>query len=270
MNKIYKISNDFDDNLYIGKTSRSLIVRLKEHERNASGCKKSYIHNAIQAHGIEHFTITLIEDNIPDELIDEKEKYWIAYYDSYKNGYNLTPGGEGHSLSDEDIKAIRNLWEQGYSITEISELLEMSRSTVYHRVCLYPDFDVKENRQRSIARFSKAIDQYTENKEYIQSFPSINEASRQLNIDAKLISACILNHYKCKGFYFCEKDQPLIIKTNKKIVGQFNSNTGELIQIFNGAREAARQMSVDSSCIIKACNSNDKKKSKGFIWRYLE
>jgi len=27
--------------------------------------------------------------------VNEREKYWIKFYDSYYNGYNATLGGEG-------------------------------------------------------------------------------------------------------------------------------------------------------------------------------
>lgn len=269
MNKIYKISNDFNNKVYIGKTSRELNIRFHEHEINSSGCN-SYIHNSIKEHGIEHYKITLIEDNIFDEKINERERYWISYYNSYKNGYNLTPGGDGRSLSDDLIQRIEELYIQGKTCTEISLELNLPHSTVYHRLSNCTWFDKEENYKRSIAHFCKPIDQYNENKEYIQSFPSINEASRILDIDAKQISAGIIKHYKVKGFYFCPNGEQLIINKKKKIVGQFDKKTKELIQTFDGAREAARQIGVDSSCIIRACNSNDTKSSKGFLWRYLD
>ena len=36
----------------------------------------------------------LEESNKTLNELNEKEKYWIAYYDSYNNGYNQTPGGD--------------------------------------------------------------------------------------------------------------------------------------------------------------------------------
>lgn len=37
----------------------------------------------------------MIEDNIEDSLLNDREQYWIKYYNSYKNGYNSTLGGDG-------------------------------------------------------------------------------------------------------------------------------------------------------------------------------
>lgn len=76
MNTIYKITNDFNNKVYIGKTSRPLEMRFHEHEINTSGCN-SYIHNSIKAHGSSHYKIESIEENIPDDIVDERERYWI-------------------------------------------------------------------------------------------------------------------------------------------------------------------------------------------------
>jgi hypothetical protein len=51
-------------------------------------------------YGIEHFHISQIEEtNDPDE----REKYWIEYYGTFKNGYNATIGGDGKRYLDYDL-----------------------------------------------------------------------------------------------------------------------------------------------------------------------
>ena len=267
-NLIYKISNDFNDQIYIGKTTRNLKIRINEHYNKTDG-SNSHINNSMNSHGLEHFKIEILEDNIPLEKLNERERYWIAYYDSYYNGYNQTPGGEGRSLPDDIIQQIELLYQQGKTCHEISEILNLSHSTIYHRLDTYDWFNREENHQRSIAHFCKPIDQYDLNKNFIQTFPSINEAGRQLNIDSKQIQAGLKGHYRVKNFYFTYSGEQLIINKTTKTVGQFDPTTKELIQVYEGAREAARQIGVDSSCIIRACNSQDKRKSKGYIWRYI-
>lgn len=34
-----------------------------------------------------------MEENIPQEKLDERETFWIAFYDTYNSGYNSTLGG---------------------------------------------------------------------------------------------------------------------------------------------------------------------------------
>ena len=58
---IYKIYNDFNDKIYIGKTSRSVELRFKEHFKGTSG-SNSYIDAAMKKHGIEHFFYEILEE----------------------------------------------------------------------------------------------------------------------------------------------------------------------------------------------------------------
>jgi len=92
--EVYKISNDINNKLYIGITSCGYKNRFKQHTK-----ADSYIGKAIRKHGIEHFRIEVIDIAETKEEVMRKEIYWIDYYDSYKNGYNLTIGGEGTSLN---------------------------------------------------------------------------------------------------------------------------------------------------------------------------
>jgi hypothetical protein len=51
-------------------------------------------------YGLDHFHISQIEEtNDPDE----REKYWIEYYGTFKNGYNATIGGDGKRYLDYDL-----------------------------------------------------------------------------------------------------------------------------------------------------------------------
>lgn len=94
MGDIYKIINDVNDQIYVGKAVDGMEKRKRSHLSQLHD--GTDIHNAILDIGLEHFTWVLIETNIEDkELLIEREKYWIAFYDSYNNGYNMTPGGEG-------------------------------------------------------------------------------------------------------------------------------------------------------------------------------
>lgn len=48
----------------------------------------------MRLYGLEHFMIEPIEKDIPNEQLNEREQYWISYYDSFHNGYNSTIGGD--------------------------------------------------------------------------------------------------------------------------------------------------------------------------------
>ena len=99
---IYKIYNDVNNKIYIGQTTWTIKDRWRQHR--VSMKKMNYaLYNAMNYHGIEHFNIVQVEKieciNKKDlyDLLNEKEIYWIEYFNSYKNGYNSTLGGDNIS-----------------------------------------------------------------------------------------------------------------------------------------------------------------------------
>lgn len=93
---IYKITNKINGKIYIGQTIRTLKERWKNHKEQAkSGKRCRAIHHAIRKYGIENFTVEQIDLAVSQEELNEKERYWIEFYDSTNRdkGYNLTDGG---------------------------------------------------------------------------------------------------------------------------------------------------------------------------------
>lgn len=87
---IYKITNLLNGKSYIGQT-----VDFERRKKDHLKAKDNYaIHAAIQKYGQEKFSWEVIEDNIPKELLNERESFWIEYYNTYSDGYNETKGGD--------------------------------------------------------------------------------------------------------------------------------------------------------------------------------
>lgn len=65
---------------------------------------RSAIDNARRKYGPSSFTYEILErvecDTLESRsaLLNEREVYWISYYDTYKHGYNSTTGGLGLPL----------------------------------------------------------------------------------------------------------------------------------------------------------------------------
>ena len=120
MGYIYKITNDINDKVYIGKTEFDIEKRFQEHCRDSlkDRNEKRPLYNAMNKYGIEHFKIEEIEQC---NDIENREKYWIEYYDSYNNGYNATLGGDGKTLINYDL--VVEKFKKGMTITEISNEL---------------------------------------------------------------------------------------------------------------------------------------------------
>lgn len=82
--------------MYIGQTVQGLTKRKQEHITAVKD--NMYFHCALRKYGIENFDWETLHDGIYsyDEL-NRLEIYYIGYYDTYNNGYNLTLGGGGNA-----------------------------------------------------------------------------------------------------------------------------------------------------------------------------
>lgn len=97
--KLYIVWNDINDKLYVGVTTRKVHRRFHEHIYAALTNKDKYqFHAAIRKYGAENFHVECLLDDIPFERLPLFEVACIAYYNSYRNGYNATPGGDGKGI----------------------------------------------------------------------------------------------------------------------------------------------------------------------------
>lgn len=176
---IYKIINDINDKVYIGKTTLTPQERLNHHFRDAKKerSKNRPLYNAINKQGEEHFFVEEVEECDWAEL-NQKERQYIQYYNSYNNGYNATLGGEGSFLYDYDL--IKEKWDEGQNIKEIAILLKCSTDTCQIALNHFK-IPIEERIKRSNKNASKKVGQYNKNtKELIQIFSSVEEAYRFL------------------------------------------------------------------------------------------
>jgi group I intron endonuclease len=94
--KVYIIKSIINDKVYIGFTKHTLKHRLATHYRCA---KKNSMNNnkfarAILKYGIGNFTIDLLFECDDKKEALSKEMFYIKEYNSFKDGYNSTLGGE--------------------------------------------------------------------------------------------------------------------------------------------------------------------------------
>lgn len=133
---IYKVTNKINGKIYIGQTIQSVKDRWYRH-CGKSGISKAELNThfkrAILKYGKENFTIETIEVCDSTELND-REKFYISYYNSYINGYNSTIGGQDGSkpfkTSKEDETQIISLYNCGCSLREIGREFNLDKTTV--------------------------------------------------------------------------------------------------------------------------------------------
>ena len=105
MGYIYMLIDKRNGKKYIGKHN---------------GGKKDYwssglVPNRIaKKHGKKIFERFILEDKIPDDILNEREIFYIKEHDSFNNGYNATIGGEGgghwiYNKTEAEIKKIAEI-----------------------------------------------------------------------------------------------------------------------------------------------------------------
>ena len=214
---IYKIENLINGKKYIGQ-SIDIQRRFEEHKRDKDNCR---IHQAIRKYGINNFSFEIIEECSPS-MLDEREKYWIKYYDSFNNGYNATHGGNQDILPA--IKACqKTVYQYDFNLHLIniySGVREASRQTGIHPssigeccrhilgqaggyiFCYEGDIPIKPRLHK------KKVIQYTLKDEPIQEFNSIQEASIATNSNRNAISmVCRGKRLTANGFKWRYADE---------------------------------------------------------------
>ena len=129
---IYKITNRVNNKVYIGQTHFTIEHRFKQHIKNFNiEHRQQPLYKAFAKYGLDNFYVEKVEEVECDKL-NEREMYWIAYYDSFKNGYNATLGGNGniYQWTDSQYEEIKSLYLSGFTSKKIAELFNVSAYTI--------------------------------------------------------------------------------------------------------------------------------------------
>lgn len=125
---IYKITNKVNGKSYIGQTRYTIEFRWRQHLHKKDN---TYFHNAIRKYGADNFIVEKLEEcNIED--LNEREIYYIAKYNTFKDGYNLTIGGDGNRtlLLDDKYEEIGTLYLSGFSSNKIATLYKVDKASI--------------------------------------------------------------------------------------------------------------------------------------------
>ena len=142
---------------YVGQTIGTMEKRAgkdgKKYGCTDQNCNTKFA-NSIKKWGWNAFEGRVLEE-VYEEDLNELEKFYIKYFDSYKNGYNTTLGGEGtrgYSFSEESKKKISITVKKRFQDPE-----EREKQSIVQR----KRFKNKNEREK----LSKAQNKRFENKE---------------------------------------------------------------------------------------------------------
>jgi len=243
MGVIYKATNLINGKVYIGQTI-NFMHRVYQHRSDSNNIEKrkgnSYFHNAMNQYGVDNFKFEIIEE-IDNSLLNEREQYWIKFYNSYTpNGYNLTLGGDGfkgHSRpqSEEEKNKRKEIMIEKYQNNPI--LVEECKKRTTD---LWKDENYRNNVIEGLKNFHKNNPNFFkgENNPFF-GHKHTEETKNKLK--------------KSKKSYF---------------VKQLNKDNLEIIKIYESLREMSRQTGYDHGWVSKAAKQN--KVAYGYKWEILE
>lgn len=139
---IYIITNKVNNKQYIGLTTRTIYERFRSHLYAVKNGVGHYLHNAIRKYGEENFKLELLDTANDLETLKEKEIYYIAKYDTFNNGYNLTKGGDFSSNSG--FVVVQDVYGNIFRITTL-EFIERDDviSVNKNKITVYKDSEKK-------------------------------------------------------------------------------------------------------------------------------
>lgn len=124
--------------VYVGQT-KNLKKRHYQHIHESMNNSKNCEYNSVLARGMrkngaDNYELLVLEE-CPIDKLDEREKYWIDYYNTFYDGYNCTLGGQGVSgyslYGDDTIEEIANLLKNSsHTMKAIAEYTNTSLTTV--------------------------------------------------------------------------------------------------------------------------------------------
>lgn len=307
---IYKAYCLQTQKVYIGQTRQDFNKRKRSHINESFNenipSYNYHFHRAIRKYGIDQFEWTILEIleanslEALKECLDLQEIKYIKLYDSFRNGYNSTPGGNQNDgiLKKVSIYNSDGILLQRYnSCEEASNFFKNVSSDSIRDSCLKKRQFIYQNGTRYIIRYSdytltkQEID-YIKQLKYsipiiminsdgniVAKFNSGTDAENKLGINKSKITNCCNKSVRCttiqgkiytfryENDFTTLSNEDIQYMQNKtpsgtKIIAT-NSSTQQLIGIYNTIKEASEALCVNQSSIHQCCKG--KRKTGGKI-----
>ncbi len=160
--KIYKITNDYNDDIYIGSTCNSLVRRYSQHKSHSNQEKHQHkpLYKLINEIGFDRFRIQLIE-NYPCE-----DKYMLKQ----KEG--------------EYIRELGTLNKNiaGRTIHDIQQTIEYKQyQKEYHQNPEYKEYQKEYKQSPKYKKYDKEYRQTPKRQSYLKQYRLKNKEEEKLN-----------------------------------------------------------------------------------------
>lgn len=89
--------------MYVGQTTTSLKNRKRKHVLDSKRHDYAFS-RAILKYGASNMKWEILEDGISPLDLNRKEEYYIKKFDTFKNGYNSTEGGDFNPMDYQELR----------------------------------------------------------------------------------------------------------------------------------------------------------------------
>lgn len=225
---IYKLVNVINNKIYIGQTTRMLRHRLNEYKRHRK-CN-SFLKSDIIEFGFENFKCEIIEECEGIEELNEREIYWIQYYNSMNRniGYNIVEGGNNSLISEETRQ----------KLSDSHKGIKQSVEWINKRIPLKGSEEAKklgrpktEEQKQHLSDISSGENGYWYGK--ARDIETINK----------------IKETKSK-----QKDKIIDCNVQKIGVGKYDKETNELIESYLSMSQASQKLGICYKTIFNRCN----------------
>ena len=241
---IYITTNHVNGRQYIGQKKYDKSGKWKKYLGSGIALKR-----AIKKYGECSFSKEIIEECETKETLDEREKYWIDYYNAVDSDdfYNIASGGDGGNTI------------QGFSTERLDELKKLhSEKLIHHHQNRDEDFNSKLTKDIVV---NNVIPRLINNE-----FNS--DIAKDLNVSTGTIND--IRHHRTwkkytKDIVFDDISERNRGRKPRKIV-QFSLD-GIKLKTYYSANDAGDDIGVNPKMIMDVCSGN-KRQCRGYVWRY--
>lgn len=243
---IYKHTNKINGKVYIGQTCQTPQGRWGKDGKNYLSHDTKFA-RAIKKYGWDNFWHEIIEENIDSiEKSNERETFWIIFYNSVEQGYNSNYGGDNHIPSQE--------------------VIEKYKQRTGEKNGFYGHHHSEELKQEMRELFGKPVICLETGKEY----DSATYAGELLGIcGGNIRSACrrgINVKIGIDWFHFYYKNEPLPVFIYPQERKVYNIETNEIFPNLIKAGESINK----TSKLVGMCCRGKIQTAGGYHWAYYD
>lgn len=197
---IYKIENQINHKVYIGKTEyTNPNRRWTQHKVDSKNPQRNHraLYKAMNKYGIENFTFSVIEETTVPE---EREMYYIQQYNSFHFGYNETLGGDGRKYLDLPEQEICKFYLDSHTLAETSQHFGHDSETIRQILYKY-NISILSGQEVNKQKFSLPVAKLNKKTgEIIEIYTSVSEAERCNNCHTHIKDVCHGKRKSAGGF----------------------------------------------------------------------